>query len=134
MSKVLEQLQNPTMGNNNQQRINNSRGTTLEWTAAKATGGLNSFCWYQIVALDHIFVEAQTILSSQGGFLTIVIYHRREQIESNLHNMMKQAWKRTHDSQIVRAKENLKLINGGPSYRHAPITYQQIKALRQSRH
>ena len=28
--------------------------------------------------------------------------------------------KRAHDSQIVRAKENLKLSHGGPSYSQAP--------------
>ena len=40
--------------------------------------------------------------------------------------------KRTHDSQIVRAKENLKLSHGGPSYSQSPGTNPLIKALRQS--
>ena len=40
--------------------------------------------------------------------------------------MMKQ--KRAHDSQIVRAKEDLKLSHGGSG------TNPPIKALRQSRH
>ena len=35
--------------------------------------------------------------------------------------MMKQR-KWAHDSQIVRAKENLKSSHGGPSYRQAPGT------------
>ena len=39
-----------------------------------------------------------------------------------------------HDSQIVRAKENLKLSHGGSSYTLASGTNQPIKALRQSRH
>ena len=39
----------------------------------------------------------------------------------------------TH-SQIVRAKENLKLSYGGPSQRHTSGTNQRIKALRQGRH
>ena len=39
-----------------------------------------------------------------------------------------------HDSQIVRAKENLKLRNGGPIYSQASGTNPAIKALRQSRH
>ena len=39
-----------------------------------------------------------------------------------------------HDSQIVRAKENLKLSHGGLSYSHASGTNPPIKALRQSRH
>ena len=41
---------------------------------------------------------------------------------------------RAHDSQIVIAKENLKLSHGGPSYSHASGTNPPIKALRQSRH
>ena len=40
----------------------------------------------------------------------------------------------THDSQIVRAKENLKLSLGGPNYSQVSGTNQPIKALRQSRH
>ena len=44
----VEQLQNPTMG----VTINNSSTTALEWTAAKVTGGLNAFYWYQIFAQD----------------------------------------------------------------------------------
>ena len=39
--------------------INNSRATTLERTAAQATGGLNAFYWYQIFAIDSAVVEAQ---------------------------------------------------------------------------
>ena len=42
--------------------------------------------------------------------------------------------KRAHDSQIVRAKENLKLSWGGPSQGQASGTNQRIKALRQGRH
>ena len=39
-----------------------------------------------------------------------------------------------HDSQIVRAKENLKLSYGGLSQRQESGTNQRIKALRQGRH
>ena len=39
-----------------------------------------------------------------------------------------------HYSQMVRAKEILKLSHGGPSYRKASGTNPRIKALRQSRH
>ena len=46
--------------------------------------------------------------------------------------MMKQ--KRLHDSQIVRAKENLKLSYGGPTQRQPSGTNQMINALRQGRH
>ena len=42
--------------------------------------------------------------------------------------------KRAHDSHIVRGKENLKLIYGGPSQRQASGTNQQIKALHQGHH
>ena len=56
---------------NNNNNNNNNRTTALEWTAAKATGGLNAFYWYQIFALDSAVVEAQKRLSSHGGFLTI---------------------------------------------------------------
>ena len=42
--------------------------------------------------------------------------------------------RKAHDSQIVRAKENLKLRCGMPSQRHASGTNQRIKALRQGRH
>ena len=38
------------------------------------------------------------------------------------------------NSQIVRAKENLKLSYGGPTQRQVPGTNQQIKALRQFHH
>ena len=37
--------------------------------------------------------------------------------------------KRAHDSQKVRAKENLKLSHGGSSYRYASGTNPPIKAL-----
>ena len=42
--------------------------------------------------------------------------------------------KMAHDSQIVRAEENLKLSHGGPSYSQASGTNPSIKALSQSRH
>ena len=53
-------------GSYNQQRINNNRTTALERTAAKATGCLNAFYWYQVFALDSTVVEAQQMLSSHG--------------------------------------------------------------------
>ena len=63
--------------------IKNNSTTALEWTAAKATGGgggLNVFYWYQIIAIDSAVVEAQKMLSSHFGFLTITMYHQRETI------------------------------------------------------
>ena len=41
---------------------------------------LNTFYWYQIFALDSAVVEAQTMLSSHEGFLTIAMYHHGETI------------------------------------------------------
>ena len=42
--------------------------------------------------------------------------------------------KRAHDSQIVKAKENLKWSHGGPSYSQASGTNPLIKALSQRCH
>ena len=56
---------------------------TMLLHAAKATGRLNAFYWYQILALDSAVDEAQKMLSSHGGFLTIAMYHHGETIESN---------------------------------------------------
>ena len=42
--------------------------------------------------------------------------------------------KRVHDSQIVRAKENLEFSDDGSSQRQASGTNQRIKALRQDHH
>ena len=58
-------------GSNNQQQIHNNRTIALERTAVKATGDLNAFYCYQFFALDYAVVEAQKMLSSYEGFLTI---------------------------------------------------------------
>ena len=68
------------------------------------------------------------MLSSHGGFLTVamnVIIKLTHYDETG---------KKAHDSQIVRAKENLKFSHVGPSYSKAPGTNLPIKALRQSCH
>ena len=67
----------------------------------------------------------------------IVVWDVENQIKQN--NLIKlthydETKKRTHNSQIVRAKENFKLSHGGPSYRQASGTNPPIKALRQSCH
>ena len=72
------------------------------------------------------------MLSLNGGCLTSAMYHHGEQTIELTH--YDEAKKMAHDSQIVRAKENLKLSNGGPSYRQASGTNPPIKAFRQSRH
>ena len=43
-------------------------------------GGVYAFYKYQISALDSTVVEAQKMLSSHGGFLTIAMYHHKETI------------------------------------------------------
>ena len=53
---TITESQNET---NNPKQINNNRTTALQWTAAKATGTLNAFYWYQIIPLDSAVVEAQ---------------------------------------------------------------------------
>ena len=60
-----------------------------------------------------------------------VLSQRNNQIKLTHYDVTK---KMAHDSQIVRAKEILKLSYGGHSQRHAPGTNQQVKALRQDRH
>ena len=83
---------------NNQQQINNNRTTALERTAAKAIGGcLNAFYWYKIITLDSAVVEAQTMLSSHGGFLTIAMYHHRETIYIQINALW---WNREKSSQL----------------------------------
>ena len=117
-------------GSNNQQQINTSRTITLERTAAKATGrGLNCIFWYHIFVQDSAGVEAQNMLSLHGRFLTIAMSHHRRQF--NLINALWWNRKMAHNSQIVKAKENLKLSDGGPSYSQASGTNRPIKALRQ---
>ena len=48
-----------TNGKNTKQQINNHGTTALERTAALTTGGLNTFYWYQILALDSVVVKTQ---------------------------------------------------------------------------
>ena len=43
-------------------------------------GGLNAFYWYKIFTLDSAVVEAHKMLSSHGGFLTIVSSWRNNQV------------------------------------------------------
>ena len=81
----MQQSQNPNNGSSSQQRINNKKTTAFERIAAKANGGggggLNAFYWYQIFDVESAVVEAQTMLSSQGSFLTIAMYHYKETMQ-----------------------------------------------------
>ena len=61
-----------------------------------------------------------------------MIAKQYNQINALYRNM--ETWKRPHDSQIVRAKENLKLSHVGASYSQESGTNPPIKTLRQSHH
>ena len=69
-------------GSNTQQWINNESTTTepppYNGQQPKLLGGLNAFYWYLIFTLESAVVEAQTMLSLYGGFLTIAMYHHGE--------------------------------------------------------
>ena len=86
----IEQLQTPTMG-----VTINKKSTTTEPLPV---------------------VEVQEMFSTHGGHLTNAMYHHgKNTLIKLLHH--DETKKRAHDSQIVRAKENLKLSHGGSSYR-----------------
>ena len=78
---------------------------------------MNTFYWRQIFALDAVVIKTK-LFSSHGGFLTNAVYHRREKNGNKL-TRYDETEKMEHDSQIVRAKENLKLRYSGPSW-HQP--------------
>ena len=78
-------------------------------------GGLNAFYWYQIFAVDSAVVEVQEMFSSDGGLLTNAMYHHGNTLIKFTHHA--ETKKMAHDSQIVRAKENLNLSHGVSSYR-----------------
>ena len=97
-------------------KVNKNRTTVLERTAAQGTGGgLNAFYWYQIFALDSAVVEVQEMFRSHGSLPTIAMYLHEETLIKLTH--YDETKKQAHDSQIVKAKENLKLSHGGSSYR-----------------
>ena len=95
-------------------------------------GGLNAFNSYQIFALDSAVHEAQN-----GKLLWIIPNYCNVSLHRN--NIIKLTYndetgKQAHDSQIVRAKENLKLSHYGPSYSQTSGTNPRNKALHQSHH
>ena len=94
-------------------------------------GGVNTFYWRQIVALDYVVDNTQNLVSSHGGFLINASSQRNNLIKLTHYDETK---KRAHDSRIVRAKETLKLSYIWPRQRQASSTSQRIKALRQGRH
>ena len=68
------------------------------------------------------------MFSSHGGYLTNVMYHHGETLNKLTHH--DETKKRAPNSQIVRAKGNIKLSHGGSDYRLASGTNQPIKASR----
>ena len=94
--------------------------------------GLNAFYWYQIFALDSAVVQVQEMFSSHDGHKLINLSSWRNTLIILIHH--NETKKGAHDSQIVRAKGNLKLSHGGSSYIFASGNNPSIKALRQSRH
>ena len=71
------------------------------------------------------------MLSSHGRLLTNAMYHDKEIIKVTHYDGTK---KMAQNSQIVRAKENIKLSYGGPSKRQTSGTNQRIKALLKGLH
>ena len=69
---------------------------------------MHLFYSYHIFALDSVVVKTQKLLSLHGGFLT---YKRNNPTKLTHYD---EAKKRAQDSQIARAKENLK-------WRHGPV-------------
>ena len=82
----------------------------------------------QIFALDYIVVKTQNWCSLHGSFLTLQCINTENDLIRLTH--YEDTKKTAHDSQIARAKVNLKLSHGGPSQRQAPDTNQPIKGLR----
>ena len=78
---------------------------------------LNALYWHQIFALDSAVVEVKEMFSSNGSHQTNAMY-----VTSWRNTLIKlthqdETKKKAHDSQIVRAKENLELSHAGSSYR-----------------
>ena len=90
--------------------------SSLSHRAGEGGGGLNAFYWYQIFVLDSTVVEVKEMFISHESLLTIAMYHHGKNTLIKLTHY-DETKKRAHDSQIVRAKENLKLSHGGFSYR-----------------
>ena len=65
----------------------------------------------KIITLDS--VVTQILFSSHGDFLTYVMHHYRKRLIKL--TQFDETKKRAHDSQIVRAKENINWSYGRPS-------------------
>ena len=85
-------------------------------------GGVNEFYWCQIFALDSVVVKAQKYVK-----LALRLPNNYCNVSSKRNNLIKlthydEPKNRAHNSQIVRAKENLKLSHGGLSHKQASCT------------
>ena len=74
----------------------------------------------QIFALDSVVTNTPKLFSLHGGFLTNAVHRNNLITLTHLDETIKKA----HDSQIVRAKENLKLSCGGASQPRTSIRPQ----------
>ena len=79
----IEQLQTPTKGVQNNQKINNNRTTALEQTAALATGGLKCILLVPNIRPRSAVAEIQEMFSSHEGPQTNAMYHHWETIWTN---------------------------------------------------
>ena len=77
--------------------------------------GLNALYRCQIFALDSAVVEVQEISARTEAILLMQCTPWRNTLIKLTHH--DETKKRAHDSQIVRPKKELKLSNGGSSYR-----------------
>ena len=87
-------------------------------TDRRTTDGRTTDAGVTGILIAHLgaFGSGELIISSHGGHLTNALYHHgKNTLIKLLHH--DETKKRAHDSQIVRAKENLKLSHGGSSYR-----------------
>ena len=94
--------------------------------------GLNAFYWYQISAQDSAVGEVQkcSARTEASNYCNESLW--RNILINSAH--YDETNKRAHDSQIVRAEENLKLSHGWFSYRLTAGTNPPIKALHQNLH
>ena len=106
----------------------NNESTTTEPTPSngqqpQTLGGLNAFYCCQIFALGSALLRHINVKLANSHLLQYSIMEKQS-------NRIGETKKRAHDSQKVRAKENLKLSHGGPSYNQASGTNPPIKTLR----
>ena len=120
----LEQLQNPTMGVTINKESTTTESPPQNRQQPKPLGGLYAFYLYQIFALDSTVVEAQNVkLTWRLPIYCNVSSWRNNTIKLTHYDETK---KMAHGSLIVRAKVNLKLNHGGPSYRQTLLVNSNL--------